>query len=105
MTSYHRSQDSSRYENRSSERGEGRSGGAPAMKRPIFRRRRVCPFSGPNAVKIDYKDVRLLSRFITENGKIIPSRISSVSTQKQRELAQAIKRARFLGLLPYTSRV
>ena len=60
-----------------------------------------CPFSGANAPKIDYKDVRLLQRFISERGKIVPSRISAVSSKKQRELAQAIKRARFLALLPY----
>ena len=55
----------------------------------------------PNAPKIDYKDVRLLQRYISERGKIVPSRITAVSAGKQRELAQAIKRARFLGLLPY----
>src|SRR5216684_3479300 len=74
---------------------------ATAARRPFFRRRKSCPFSGPNAPKIDYKDVRLLQRFVSERGKIVPSRITAVSTQKQRELARAIKRARFLGLLPY----
>ncbi|MCB1385301.1 MAG: 30S ribosomal protein S18 [Nitratireductor sp.] len=72
-----------------------------AIRRPFNRRRKSCPFSGPNAPVIDYKDVKLLSRYISERGKIVPSRISSVSNKKQRELAQAIKRARFLGLLPY----
>jgi small subunit ribosomal protein S18 len=75
--------------------------GAAVARRPFFRRRKSCPFSGPNAPKIDYKDVRLLQRFVSERGKIVPSRITAVSTQKQRELARAIKRARFLGLLPY----
>jgi small subunit ribosomal protein S18 len=70
-------------------------------RRPFFRRRKSCPFTGPNAPKIDYKDVRMLQRYISERGKIIPARISAVSTKKQRELARAIKRARFLGLLPY----
>jgi small subunit ribosomal protein S18 len=70
-------------------------------RRPFFRRRKSCPFTGPNAPKIDYKDVRLLQRYISERGKIIPARISAVSAKKQRALAQAIKRARFLGLLPY----
>ena len=70
-------------------------------RRPFFRRRKSCPFTGPNAPKIDYKDVRMLQRYISERGKIIPARISAVSTKKQRLLAQAIKRARFLGLLPY----
>jgi small subunit ribosomal protein S18 len=70
-------------------------------RRPFFRRKKSCPFTGDNAPKIDYKDVRLLQRYISERGKIVPARISSVSAKKQRELAQAIKRARFLGLLPY----
>ena len=79
-----------------------RSGGAAAgARRPFYRRRKSCPFSGPNAPKIDYKDVRLLSRFLSERGKIVPSRITAVSAKKQRELANAIKRARFLALLPY----
>jgi len=81
--------------------GSGPARGGAASRRPFFRRRKSCPFSGPNAPKIDYKDVRLLQRFVSERGKIVPSRISAVSSKKQRELAQAIKRARFLGLLPY----
>jgi small subunit ribosomal protein S18 len=84
--------------------GGGRDGGgraAAAARRPFFRRRKSCPFSGPNAPKIDYKDTRLLQRFVSERGKIVPSRITAVSTKKQRELSRAIKRARFLGLLPY----
>ncbi len=80
---------------------EGGRGGAGGGRRPFFRRRKSCPFSGPNAPKIDYKDVKLLGRFVSERGKIVPSRITAVSTKKQRVLAQAIKRARFLGLLPY----
>jgi small subunit ribosomal protein S18 len=72
-----------------------------AARRPFFRRRKSCPFTGEGAPKIDYKDVRLLQRYISERGKIVPSRISAVSSKKQRKLAQAIKRARFLGLLPY----
>jgi small subunit ribosomal protein S18 len=85
-------------------RGAERGGGRQQTRRPFFRRRKSCPFSGPNAPKIDYKDVKLLQRFISERGKIVPSRISAVSTLKQRELAQAIKRSRFLGLLPYSLR-
>jgi small subunit ribosomal protein S18 len=81
--------------------GPGAGGGGGGARRPFFRRRKSCPFSGPNAPKIDYKDVRLLQRFISERGKIVPSRITAVSAKKQRELAQAIKRARYLGLLPY----
>jgi len=71
------------------------------MGRPFFRRRKSCPFSGANAPRIDYKDVRLLQGFVSERGKIVPSRITAVSTKKQRELAKAIKRARQIGLLPY----
>jgi small subunit ribosomal protein S18 len=71
------------------------------QRRPFHRRRKTCPFSGANAPRIDYKDVRLLQRYISERGKIVPSRITAVSQKKQRELAQAIKRARFLALLPY----
>ena len=74
---------------------------APQARRPFFRRKKSCPFTGDNAPKIDYKDVRLLQRYISERGKIVPSRITAVSGKKQRELAQAIKRARHLGLLPY----
>ena len=73
-------------------------------RRPFHRRRKSDPFSGTDAPKIDYKDVRLLQRYISERGKIVPSRITAVSQKKQRELARAIKRARFLGLLPYVLR-
>ena len=71
------------------------------MSRAFFRRRKSCPFSGKNAPKIDFKDVRLLQGFMSERGKIVPSRITAVSAKKQRELSQAIKRARQIGLLPY----
>ena len=71
------------------------------MARPFFRRRKSCPFSAKDAPRIDYKDVRLLQGFVSERGKIVPSRITAVSAKKQRELSQAIKRARHLGLLPY----
>jgi small subunit ribosomal protein S18 len=84
-----------------SQRESGGGRAAAAARRPFFRRRKSCPFSGPNAPKIDYKDTRLLQRFISERGKIVPSRITAVSTKKQRELSRAIKRARYLGLLPY----
>jgi small subunit ribosomal protein S18 len=70
-------------------------------RRPFQRRRKTCPFSGTGAPKIDYKDSRLLGRYISERGKIVPSRITAVSAKKQRELANAIKRSRYLGLLPY----
>ena len=70
-------------------------------RRPFQRRRKTCPFTGENAPKIDYKDIKLLQRYISERGKIVPSRITAVSMKKQRELAKAIKRARFLALIPY----
>ncbi len=88
----------------SGERGGAarRSGGGLGGGR-FFGRRKSCPFSGPNAQTIDYKDVRMLTRFISERGKIVPSRITGVSAKKQRLLQQAIKRARFLALLPYVN--
>lgn len=74
---------------------------APTTKRPFFRRKKTCPFSGPNGQTIDWKDTKTLSRYITERGRIMPSRITAVSQKKQRELAKAIKRARQMALLPY----
>jgi small subunit ribosomal protein S18 len=71
-------------------------------RRPFSRRRKVCPFSGEGSPAIDYKDVKLLQRYISEKGKIVPARITAVTGKKQRKLAQAIKRARYLALLPYT---
>ncbi|WP_420432861.1 30S ribosomal protein S18 [Hyphobacterium sp.] len=70
-------------------------------RRPFQRRRKVCPFSGEHAPKIDYKDPKLLQRYMSEKGKIVPARITAVSAKKQRELARAIKRARQLAILPY----
>jgi small subunit ribosomal protein S18 len=74
---------------------------AGAGRRVFFRRRKSCPLSGKGAPKIDYKDIKLLTRFISERGKMLPSRITSVSARKQRELARAIKRARNLALLAF----
>jgi len=90
----------SRGGDRGGDRG-GAGGGAVGARRPFFRRRKTCPFSSDQAPKNDYKDVKLLQRFLSERGKIVPSRITAVSAKKQRLLAQAIKRARFLALLPY----
>ncbi len=70
-------------------------------RRPFQRRRKTCPFTGANAPTINYLDVRLLQRYVSERGKIVPSRITAVCAKRQRELSKAIKRARFLGLLPY----
>lgn len=79
------------------------SSGNPARK-VFFRRKKTCPLSGPNAPKIDYKDVKMLSRFVSERGKILPSRITSVSHKKQRVLSVAVKRARNLALLPFVTK-
>lgn len=81
----------------------GAQASSSGARRPFIRRRKVCPFSGENSPKLDYKDVKLLQRYISERGKIVPSRITAVSQKKQRELARAIKRARFLALLPYVA--
>ena len=72
-------------------------------RRSFQRRQKVCPFSGENAPKIDYKDPKLLGRYVSERGKIVPARITAVSAKPQRELARAIKRARYLALMPYSS--
>jgi len=73
----------------------------PALRKPSQKRRKSCPFSAPNTPPIDYKDLKVLTRYVSERGKIIPSRISAVSAKKQRELSKAIKRSRFLALMPY----
>ena len=68
----------------------------------FFRRRKFCRFSAEGVAEIDYKDISILKNYITESGKIVPSRITGTSAKYQRQLATAIKRARFLALLPYT---
>jgi small subunit ribosomal protein S18 len=94
--------------------GSGGGGGGPerrrsaeppniTIRRPFFRRRKSSPFAHADAPKIDYKDVKLLQRFVSERGKIVPRRITAVTANEQRQLAQAIKRARELALLPYVS--
>ena len=72
-----------------------------SVRRLVIQRVKSCPLSKPNAPRIDYKNVRLLKKYLSERYKILPSRITSVSAKKQRKLAQAIKRARFLALFPY----
>ena len=71
---------------------------------PFEDRRKFCPFSQKNSPTIDYKDIKLLSRYLSEKGKIVPSRITNVSRSKQLELSKAIKRARFLALISFTSK-
>lgn len=68
----------------------------------FFRRRKFCRFSAEGVAEIDYKDIATLKNYITESGKIVPSRITGTSAKYQRQLSSAIKRARFLALLPYT---
>lgn len=70
--------------------------------RNLFKRRKFCRFSAEKIEKVDYKDVDLLKDFITENGKVMPARITGTKSRFQRQLSTAIKRARFLALLPYT---
>lgn len=87
-------------------RGERRRSVEPpniTIRRPFFRRRKASPFAHAGAPKIDYKDVKLLQRFISERGKIVPRRITAVTAKEQRALALAIKRARELALLPYVA--
>ena len=67
----------------------------------FFRRKKFCRFTAEGVTEIDYKDLNMLRQYISETGKIVPSRITAVSAKKQRELSQAIKRARHIGLLPY----
>lgn len=97
--------------------GEGREGGddrnpfkgnsrytPKLLGKSYFQRKKGCPFSGPKAPKIDYKDVRLLQRYVSDYGKILPRHLTGVCAAKQREMATAIKRARILGLLPFAGR-
>ena len=67
-----------------------------------FRRKKYCRFTAEGITEIDYKDLNLLKAYVSESGKIVPSRITGTKARYQRQLAQAIKRARFLALLPYT---
>ena len=68
----------------------------------FFRRRKFCRFTAEGVTEIDYKDIATLKNYITESGKIVPSPITGTSAKYQRQLSSAIKRARFLALLPYT---
>lgn len=79
-----------------------RPGGERGGRGGLFKRRKYCRFSAEKIEEIDYKDVDLLKDFITENAKIMPARITGTKTGYQRQLSTAIKRARFLALMPYT---
>jgi len=93
-------------------RGRGKGKGRGAKKdakgrerggsRQLFKRRKFCRFTAEKVEWIDYKDIDVLKDFINENGKIIPARITGTAAGYQRQLSDAIKRARFLALLPYT---
>lgn len=89
------------------DRGErGPRGGEPpniTIRRPFFRRKKASPFAHADAPPIDYKDVKLLQRFVSERGKIVPRRVTAVTAKEQRQLAKAVKRARELALLPYVA--
>ena len=85
-------------------KGKGKFGKDKKDKgqRALFRRRKFCRFTAEGVKTIDYKDIEVLKDFVNETGKIIPARITGTSAGYQRQLSQAIKRARFLALLPYT---
>ena len=89
-------------------RDEFRTGGKYTPKllgKSYFQRKKGCPFSGPKAPKIDYKDVRLLQRYLSDYGKMLARHTTGVSAVKQRELSKAILRARMLALLPFAATV
>ena len=72
------------------------------MSSSFYRRRKYCRFTAEGIKEIDYKDIDLLKQYISETGKIVPSRITGTTAKYQRQLARAVKRARFLALLPYS---
>ncbi|HEY6199621.1 MAG TPA: 30S ribosomal protein S18 [Candidatus Binatia bacterium] len=84
------------------ERSDEDKGGGGGRRRPMMRRK-VCRFCADKSVRIDYKDIRLLTGFVTERGKITPSRITGTCARHQRLLTTAIKRARSIALLPFTT--
>lgn len=86
--------------------GKGRFGKKDGRKKgnALFRRRKFCRFTAEGIKQVDYKDINLLKDFINENGRIIPARITGTKARYQRQLTVAVKRARFLALLPYTDK-
>jgi len=74
---------------------------ASVGRKPFFKRKKSCPFAGERFEEIDYKNIRLLGRYVTEKGKIMPRRITNISQKAQRRLAREIKRSRFIALMPY----
>jgi len=83
-------------------KGKGKDKGKEKKKGALFRRRKFCRFTAEGIKEVDYKDINILKDFINENGKIIPARITGTKARYQRQLGVAIKRARFLALLPFT---
>jgi small subunit ribosomal protein S18 len=83
----------------------GRPGGREGGGRKYFRRKKVCKFCVEKIDAINYKDVRLLSQFVAESGKIVPRRLTGVCTPHQRRLSEAIKQARNIALLPFAGRI
>jgi small subunit ribosomal protein S18 len=79
------------------------AGAAPMRRRPMHRRRKVCVFCSDSNQVIDYKDVNLLKKYVSERGKILPRRITGNCAKHQRELTVAIKRARQVALMPYVN--
>ena len=83
--------------------GGGRDGGKEGGKRFFFRRRKVCKFCADKIDYVDYKDVKLISQFVPERGKILPRRMFGTCAEHQRKLTEAINRARHIALLPYAA--
>jgi small subunit ribosomal protein S18 len=73
-----------------------------SSSRQLFKRRKFCRFTAEKIAEVDYKDLNILKEMVSENGKLIPARITGTKTRFQRQLSTAVKRARFLALLPYT---
>jgi small subunit ribosomal protein S18 len=82
--------------------GKGKGKDGRKKGNALFRRRKFCRFTAEGIKQVDYKDINLLKDFINENGRIIPARITGTKARYQRQLGIAVKRARFLALLPYT---
>ena len=82
--------------------GKGKGNDGRKKGNALFRRRKFCRFTAEGIKLVDYKDISLLKDFINENGRIIPARITGTKARYQRQLSTAIKRARFLALVPYT---
>ncbi len=82
--------------------GKGKGKDGRKKGNTLFRRRKFCRFTAEGIKQVDYKDISLLKDFINENGRIIPARITGTKARYQRQLGIAVKRARFLALLPYT---